>query len=105
MSLLVFLSLSFAVVSITKFPQELSRKFIIAAISSGVVGAAILGVEFLLLSELHSRLRTPIPDLATRMTTEDFVAAVTLLTLGSIFLLPALNLLGMIFIGRSLQEC
>ena len=99
MSLLVFLSLSFAVVSITKFPQELSRKFIIAAISSGVVGAAILGVEFLLLSELHSRLRTPIPDLATRMTTEDFVAAVTLLTLGSIFLLPALNLLGMILLG------
>ncbi|HZR77337.1 patatin-like phospholipase family protein [Bradyrhizobium sp.] len=102
--LLAVLSLFVAFISVTKFPEQLTKRFVLAAVTLGVIGILLLAFEFVLLSDLLDRLQSPIQSLSTRITVSDFIFAVVLLTLGSISLIPSLNLLGMLIFGETYRN-
>jgi FtsH-binding integral membrane protein len=103
-ALLAILSLLVAFVSVTKFPQQLTTRFAITALLFGALGVYAFYIEFGLLADLMKRLGSPDPGQRTPITTVDFVTALVLLTLGSISVLPAINLTGLLVFGSKYKN-
>lgn len=103
-ALLALLALLVAFVSVTKFPQQLTPRFVLAALFFGALGAYAFYVEFGLLADLMKRLGSPDPGQRTPVTIVDFVTALVLLTLGSISILPAINFVGMLVFGSKYKN-
>lgn len=94
--LLALLALAVAFVSITRFPQSITGKFALLAVLSGVVGGALLIFDFGLLSffnETRGEVKVPADAVS-------FVLAVVFFLVGWVFLLPAINLAGMVVAGE-----
>ncbi|MEA2839104.1 MAG: hypothetical protein QOF41_434 [Methylobacteriaceae bacterium] len=86
---LALLSLAVAFVSITRFPQKMTRIFLVGSILAGLAGAATLGLGILIVYALVGTT----PDIASTG------GAVATLTVGLALLLPLINLAGLLVFG------